>query len=91
LDNAFVTFTGGDLYAPFTNEVALAEDNKFVNLSPNNLTLKISLPNGSFSGSAADPATGRSVSFKGVVLQRQNRASGHFLGPTQSGKVSLDP
>jgi hypothetical protein len=91
LDNAFVTFTGGDLYAPFTNEVALAEDNKFVNLSPNNMTLRISLPNGSFSGSAAVPATDRSVSFKGVVLQRQNRASGHFLGPTQSGKVSLGP
>lgn len=91
LDNAFVTFTGGDLYAPFTNEVVLAEDNKFVNRSTNKLTLKISLPNGSFSGSAADPATGRSVSFKGVVLQRQNRASGHFLGPTQSGKVSLGP
>jgi len=91
LSNAFVTFIGGDLSAPFTNEVALSEDNKFASLSASRLTLNIALPTGLLSGSAVEPATGRSLSFKGVVLQRRNRASGHFLGPTQSGKVSLGP
>jgi hypothetical protein len=91
LGNTFVTFTGGGLSAPFTNEVALAENNRFANLSANRLTLNISVPNGSFSGSAADPATGKSLSFKGVVLQKQNRASGHFLGPAQGGRVSIGP
>jgi hypothetical protein len=89
--NALVTFTGENLSAPFTNEVTLSSDNKFANLSSNKLALSVALPNGSVSGSALDPTTGKSFSFKGVVLQKQNRASGHFQGASQSGRISIDP
>jgi hypothetical protein len=91
LINGFVTFTGGDLSAPFTNHVTLTEDNRFANLSTNKLTLSITPATGLFAGIGTDPATGKSIPFKGAVLRKQNRASGHFLGPTQSGRVSVDP
>jgi hypothetical protein len=91
LINGFVTFTGGDLSAPFTNHVTLTEDNRFANLSTNKLTLSITPATGLFAGTGTDPVTGKSIPFKGAVLRKQNRASGHFLGPTQSGRVSVDP
>jgi hypothetical protein len=44
------------------------------------------------SGSATPPAPAgaKAVPFEGVVLQKQNRGSGYFLGTNASGRVSID-
>jgi hypothetical protein len=91
ISNARFSFTGGNLSAPFTNEVTLTEGNRLTDRNDNKLRFDFAPAAGAFSGKETNPATGKAIPFKGVVLQKQNRASGHFLGPTRSGRVSLDP
>jgi uncharacterized repeat protein (TIGR03803 family) len=90
LTNGQVEFSGGNLAHGFTNEVTLDGQNALKNLSPNHLSISFSLSTGLFSGSVEDPATSRSFSFKGVVLQSQKRGAGFFLGGSQSGEVKIE-
>jgi cyclophilin family peptidyl-prolyl cis-trans isomerase len=91
LTNGIVGFTNGNLLEPFTNEIALGLDNKVVNNSTNKLTLTIGKPTGLFTGTAVPPRRTKPISFKGAILQKQERGSGFFLGTNASGRVSLAP
>jgi hypothetical protein len=89
--NGSVTFTGGNLAAPFSNAVTLGADNKLVNNSANKLTCTIALTTGAISGATTPPGATRSIPFKGVVFQKQNSAYGNFSGTNQTGGVFLNP
>ena len=84
-------FTNGNLVADFANDVTVDAAGKVTNQGANKLSLSLSKSSGLMSGSATPPAGGKTVSFKGAILQKQNRGSGYFLGTNASGRVSLDP
>jgi hypothetical protein len=90
----FIRFNGAnfDFYrVTFT----LGTDNKISNPDPSGsmLTLKFTTSSGLFSGTVLDPATLKSVSFKGVVDQigqdGYGTGNGFFLQSSQSGSVFI--
>jgi len=89
--NGQVAMTDGNLTVGFTNQVQLNANNTVVNLGNNALQLKINVANGLFAGKAQDPVTGKSIPFKGVVLQKVNAGGGFFLNQNQSGEIFLGP
>jgi hypothetical protein len=90
LTDGHVAFSQGNIAPAFSNSVRLA-GNKLTNLGDNKLSMSISLSSGLFSGSVVNPATGRSASFKGALLQSQNSGAGFLLGTNRSSRVSLGP
>ncbi|HZL44116.1 MAG TPA: Ig-like domain-containing protein [Verrucomicrobiae bacterium] len=84
-----VVFANGNLAEDFTNQIVLTADSKVT--SANGLTLTISKPNGLFRGTVVNPATRKPIAFKGAILEKQNVASGLFLGTNQTGRVSWGP
>jgi cyclophilin family peptidyl-prolyl cis-trans isomerase len=92
LTNAVVGFTNGNLAADFANDVTLDAAGKVTNMDTNKLSLSLSKSSGLMSGSATPPAPAgaKKVSFKGAVLQKQNRGAGYFLGTNATGRVSID-
>lgn len=89
--NGIISFTGGDLAEDFSNAFAISAANKIVNLNSNRLSLKLTASSGLFSGTVTPPAGGKPLPFNGAVLQKQNNASGFFLGPGRSGHVLISP
>jgi acid phosphatase len=89
LTNGIVAFTGGNLGETFTNSVVLDPNNKVTNQSSNRLTLVIVPASGLFSGAVTPPDGGRSLSFKGALLQRQTAGRGFFIGTNHTGRVTL--
>lgn len=82
-------FLGGNLLAPFANEVLVTTNNRVVNLGSNKLTLTLTLPTGLFNGRVVDPLTGRAIPFKGALLQKRDLGAGQFNGTNQTGRVRL--
>ncbi|MBI3853350.1 MAG: tandem-95 repeat protein [Verrucomicrobia bacterium] len=91
LTDASVLFSGGNLAADFTNLVTLEQNSRVSNRSSNPLTMSFSLTTGTFKGTAVDPASGASLKFSGVVLQKVNAGCGFLLGTSQSSRVVLAP
>jgi hypothetical protein len=89
--NATLSFTGGNLPADFANTIALDSNGHVSNLSENPLTMSISLPTGTFKGSATDPSSGKKYSFSGSILQNQNIGTGFMLVTDQASRVLLTP
>jgi hypothetical protein len=85
--NGVVMLADGNLSQNLLNLVVLSQDNHVMNLSSNKLTLSISTSSGAFSGTEIDLVTRKPVTFRGVILQKQNYGSGYFLGTNQSGQV----
>lgn len=88
--NYHLAFTGGNLAAPFTNNVTLTSANRLSN-SQTLMIFSFTLPTGLFRGKILYPGTAVRISFQGAVRQSQGAASGYFLGASQSGRVSLEP
>jgi len=74
----------------FTNQITLTGA-KVINQSANKLTLSISSSSGLFSGSGVNPATGKVIALKGILLQKQNLGCGYFTFTNQSGYIYLGP
>jgi len=89
--DGMVVLSDGNLAGSFTNQVQLTANNTVVNLDDNGLQLGINVSSGLMSGNIQDPATGKYLSFKGIVLQKQNAAGGFFLNQNQSGEVYFGP
>ena len=89
LDYSVADLAGGNLLAPFHNNLYLSPTNKVLNLSSNRFSLSFTLASGTFTGATTEPGTGRSVSFKGAVLQKGNAGVGHFLGTNQTGRIEF--
>jgi hypothetical protein len=84
-----VSLTGGNLSVSFTNQVTLGSHNRLT--GPGKFALSISPLTGLFKGTVLPSSPGKMISFNGAVIQKQNYASGFFLGPSQSGRVFLGP
>jgi hypothetical protein len=80
----------GNLANSFTNQITLDSASK---VTSTNATLKVTVTTstGLFKGTVADPGTGKTMTFNGVVLQNQNFGGGFFLGTNQVGRVFLGP
>jgi len=94
MDMGIVSFEGGNLTEELENMVTLGANNKVTNLTTDQpLTLKIAVPTGLYSGNvkADDGGVKKTLTFKGVILQRQNLGGGFFLGTDKSGSVHLEP
>jgi hypothetical protein len=89
--NGSIEFSGGNLIAPLTNDIAVATNNKVVITSTNKATLSIALASGLLSGSFVNPDTGKSSSMKGALLQKQQWGAGVFLGTNQTGFFMIQP
>jgi len=89
LSQADLTFGGGDLLVPFTNELVFDALGKIVNLSPNKLSIKLNTASGLISGSVTDPTTAQALKFTGAVFQKQNLGSGFSLGTSHSARFVL--
>jgi hypothetical protein len=84
-----VVLESGGLAQSITNSFVLDSANKVT--SPEKLTLSIKTSSGLFSGAMIDPATGKSISFSGAVLQKQNRGAGFFGLSNETGRVIIEP
>ena len=89
LTDGYVALEGGDLAQNMSDQITLGANNRATDLSGNKLTLTFTTSTGLFTGRVTDPATGKPVSFNGVVLQRSNVGYGYFLGKDQSGQVLI--
>jgi hypothetical protein len=84
-----VSLVNGNLAADITNQVVLETNNKVT--GTNKLSLTLTSSSGLFKGSVPDPVTGKTISFNGVVLQKQDFGSGFFLGTNQTGRIFFGP
>jgi hypothetical protein len=91
LTEGLLTFSGGNLEVPFTNHITLGPGNKIASTELNKVTMTFALPTGQVSGTAAVPGASKVLSYRGVVHQKQQRASGFFLGTDQGGRMALEP
>jgi hypothetical protein len=89
LTQTSLIFSGGNLSSAFTNTITLSERNKVGNLSGNKLSMSISTASGLFGGNVINPATGKSSSFKGAVLQNQIGGAGFLPGTNRSARVTF--
>ncbi len=91
--DADVDFTGGDLVNPISLTATVSTKNKVVFVSaPSDLHPKLTIAaTGLVSGSFIHPVSKKPTAIKGVVFQKQSRAAGYFLGPTQSGSIDVAP
>jgi plastocyanin len=90
LTDATVRLTGDSLQQDVVNQISVNASNRVSNLSSNKLTLTFSA-NGSFTGRVTDPVTMRSISFNGVVIQKEKLGLGWFPGNGDTGEVSIMP
>jgi uncharacterized repeat protein (TIGR01451 family) len=89
--NANLVLSGSDLGLNLTNSIAIGANNRVTSMGANKLSLTFSPSVGTFNGRTLNPATGKPISFSGVVLQTTNIARGFFLGTSQSGGVTIGP
>jgi hypothetical protein len=81
--------SGGGLGSPITNSVTWGSDNKVSNVSGNPLKLTVNTSTGTFQGTAGSGQG--TVSFQGVLFEKNDVGLGFFLGSDQSGTVSFAP
>jgi uncharacterized repeat protein (TIGR02543 family) len=86
-----ISLTDGNLTQNLTRQFTTTEDHPLKYSDGHGLVFSLSPSSGLFKGRAVDPATGRWISFKGAVLQKQEVGSGFFLGATRSGRISFGP
>jgi hypothetical protein len=89
LTNAFVSFAGGNLGLGFSNQIALRSSSKVINLSSNRLSLTFSSGSGRFAGNVVDPLSGKTMAFKGVLVQGVDAGYGYLLGTNRSSIVLI--
>ncbi len=92
-NNLIVTVTGGNLESPVAQPATLATNNRVTIPTPllKGFATTITASTGRFSGSFADPTTKAVRRYYGVLLQKQGRGFGYFLGTDSSGHAELAP
>jgi hypothetical protein len=85
-----VVLLGGGLSSPITNTVTWGSNNKIS--SGSSLKLNVSSTSGLFQGTlAVGGGKSGTVSFQGVLFEKDNVGLGFFLGSGQSGTVIFAP
>jgi hypothetical protein len=82
-----VLLTGGGLAGGITNAVTVTAGGKIT--GTNNLSLTVHTTSGLFSGTIVNPATKKTITISGAVLEKQNVAVGYFLETNQGGAVFI--
>ncbi len=82
--------SNGNLSNTFIEGIALDSASKVTSTNAS-VKMTITTSTGLFKGSVADPVSGRTISFNGVVLQKQNYGGGFFTGTNQTGRVFIGP
>ncbi len=88
------SLTGGNLTSdPVNLAGTVSPKNKVTFVSPPaDLRPKLTIStSGLFSGSFVHPVSHKSTPVHGVIFQKQESASGYFIGPTESGGISFGP
>src|SRR5262249_50459695 len=88
--NGVVVCRGGELAQPVSTNVVVSSNNKVTIPGSAKPILTLTPATGLFNGSLVDPATGKPISFKGVLLQGLDFGAGYFLGTNQSGAVRFE-
>jgi hypothetical protein len=88
LTHDLITLEGGNLDQSITSDAVISANN--IVIGPNGLKLTITNGTGVFKGAINKPLNGDSISVRGAVLQKQNKAFGQFLGSSQSGRVRIE-
>ena len=94
--NANVDLTEPDFVTTTTKRVTVAiggvlntDSVTINNPSTDALVMSINSKTGLFLGTFKHPVSGITVKLQGALLHKQNVAGGYFIGPVQSGAVSL--
>jgi len=83
-----VQLNNGNLDQLIDSQFTFRSDSKYINAEKKSLNITTST--GRFTGSVINPATGKPLPFKGVLLQNADVAGcGTFLGTNQSGSVLI--
>lgn len=94
--NGVVTISGGNLATALESQITLASNKvKVTSGTISNLSFNIKVADGTFTGAFIHPATKKSVTFKGAILQDSNGiymvpSGGWFSGTNQGGKIIID-
>ena len=83
-----VILNGGGLASPMTNSVTWGPNNKIIAGSA--MKLSVNPKTGMFQGTLGSGKSG-SMSFQGVLFEKDNIGYGFFLGSGQSGAVTFAP
>jgi hypothetical protein len=81
------SFEGGNLGTGFASLFVVSPQNQIGNSDATRLTLRFVGKAGLVSGTVLVPGTNTKLKYSGVILQSENLAAGHFIGPTESGSV----
>jgi len=85
--DGLLSLLNGDLAESITNQAGIGPE--LPATEPYTTKLSVSTSTGMFHGSVINPATGKPISVRGIVLQNQNLGAGYFLGTNQCGSVLL--
>ena len=90
LASARLEFSGGNLGAGFTNSITLGERSK-INTGEKGFGMRFALGSGTYLGTVSEPVSGKTLPFRGAVLQKLNAGYGFLLGTDQSSGVVFSP
>jgi glucuronoarabinoxylan endo-1,4-beta-xylanase len=83
--NGEVLLAGGDLADEITNAAVVTANGKIT--GTNRLSLTVNTASGLFLGTLENPATKKTITVSGAVLEKQSIGAGHFAGTNQSGEI----
>ncbi|NOS71123.1 MAG: hypothetical protein HOP33_14480 [Verrucomicrobia bacterium] len=89
LTDGVLSFSGGNLGAPFSAIFGLTANNLVI--GEPGLVMNIVTPQGLFKGTVNNGSSGGLLGFQGALLQKANRGGGFFLRNNLSGGVKLNP
>jgi hypothetical protein len=89
LPEGVIRFQDGGLTEAFANLIGIDYRNRVVNLSENQLAMRL-LGSGLISGHVTVPGSTTRLTFGGVAHQKRNKAFGHFLGQGVTGSVRVE-
>jgi hypothetical protein len=91
LPTGTVSFEGGNLPTDFSNDIAIASNNKVTNNGTNKMTLTFAPATGMFGGTVRPPGLNRNWPFAGVAFQKQNSGFGYLTGTNETSSVLIGP
>ena len=88
LERGIAVFSDADLSTPHTNTFTANNAGSFVNTGPARFNLRITPATGFFNGTFVHPASGKTVAYRGAVLQNRNCGYGYSLSSARLGGLA---
>lgn len=86
-----LVFRNGGLSTPLAQGVFLDSNHRVFGLDGRPMNVTISLLSGFVSGTVVNPATGKPLSFQGMLLQNRGAGAGFFWTGADIGEVEIRP